>query len=401
MQTVVRSGICATVPSLAPYYLYQAAASTSFFQPIFMVFYQERAGLSLATVLGVQTYFMALRAILDVPFGVVADRTSRRACLVAGMLASAAGMCLVVARPTLVAVVVAETLFAIGMALRSGADSALLYDALKATGGLARYPQAESRSQAVVALASGLSAIVGSTLATYDLTWPWVAGIVAAFLAALAAGWIAEAPAHGRHDASRLRAAARVAARTPAVRWTLGLAALVVSASHVFYYLQQPYMTAAGVPIALFGVVFAATKLVTALVAGGAHRVEERLGPAGTTAAMTVVPVLGLGAMAAVHGPLGAVVIVSRGFLDGLWMPLVNVLMNRLVPSEHRATMLSLQSLVSRLTLAGVIALLGVAAQRLGLAATLGGSACLVAVIGIALCATAPRLPEPPRVIAE
>jgi hypothetical protein len=102
-----------------------------------------------------------------------------------------------------------------------------------------------------------------------------------------------------------------------------------------------------------------------------------------------------------VSGPLGAVVIVSRGLLDGLWMPLVNVLMNRVVPSAMRATMLSLQSLVSRLVLAAVLAVVGVAAERLGLGATLACAACVVAVTGVALSATAPRLPEPPRVIAE
>ena len=43
--------------------------------------------------------------------------------------------------------------------------------------------------------------------------------------------------------------------------------------------------------------------------------------------------------------------ILSRGLLDGLWMPLVNVYMNRLVDSRLRATMLSLQSVLARLGL--------------------------------------------------
>src|SRR5260221_3618986 len=124
------------VPSLAPYYAYQALANASFFQVVFMVFYQERAGLPLATVLWVQTYFMALRAILDVPFGALADRTSRRLCLVAGMMALSVASALVVWWPTLRVIVDAETLFAVVTALRSGADSALLYDLLESAGRL-------------------------------------------------------------------------------------------------------------------------------------------------------------------------------------------------------------------------------------------------------------------------
>src|SRR6185436_5506223 len=140
MQPPVRNATLAMVPSLAPYFVYQALANTSFFQAVFIVFYQERAGLSLATVLWVQTYFMVLRAVLDVPFGVVADRTSRRRCLMVGMLLPALAAGLLVWSPTLVMVVVAETLFAAGTALRSGADSALLYDLLKDAGRLDAYP---------------------------------------------------------------------------------------------------------------------------------------------------------------------------------------------------------------------------------------------------------------------
>src|SRR5258707_1105791 len=172
------------VPSLAPYYAYQALANASFFQVVFMVFYQERAGLPLATVLWVQTYFMALRAALDVPFGALADRTSRRLCLAGGM-----------------------------------------------------------------ALLAGASALV---------VW-------------------------------------------------------------------SPTLPAIAVPLGAFGVVFAATKLVTAAVALRAAQVDDALGARGATIVMAVVGALGLGAMSAASGPAGAAIVLTRGVLDGLWMPLTNV----------------------------------------------------------------------------
>jgi hypothetical protein len=65
--------------------------------------------------------------------------------------------------------------------------------------------------------------------------------------------------------------------------------------------------------------------------------------------------------------------------------------MNRLVPSPVRATMLSAQSLVARLTLAGAIALLGVGTARVGLAATLAGAGVAAALAGAALVQTGPR----------
>jgi MFS family permease len=394
------------VPSLAPYFVYQTLANTTFFQAVFIVFYQERAGLSLATVLWVQTYFTALRALLDVPFGALADRTSRRLCLVAGMLLPACASSLLVWSPTLAVVVVAETLFAAGTALRSGADSALLYDWLKDAGRLDDYPRAESRGQGVAALGSGTTAVLGALLAARDLRLPYVVTAIAGVVGACVAfGLRIDRRAHSARAAGRMRSAAALALASPVLLWCIGLAAFAVSASHVYYYLQQPYLRAIGVPVGAFGVVFAATKLVTAIIATRAPAVDAALGVRGALLVMAGVGTLGLAGMSAAMGAgsavLGAALVLTRGGLDGLWMPLTNVWVNRLVPSELRATMLSLQSLVARLALASVIGLAGVATSHLGLGATLAAAATAVALVGAALLSTAPRLPARSRVIAE
>jgi len=132
------------------------------------------------------------------------------------------------------------------------------------------------------------------------------------------------------------------------------------------------------------------TKLVTALVAAWAYRIDAALGERATVGLMSAVPACGLGAMAFVTGPAGALLILSRGLLDGLWMPLVNVYLNRLVESRLRATMLSLQSVLARFSLSATLAVLGVATARLGVAATLGTVAIAVALAGGALLLAAP-----------
>jgi hypothetical protein len=209
---------------------------------------------------------------------------------------------------------------------------------------------------------------------------------------ALAVGRHASAPSGRATSVGHLmRDAGRLAARSSAVRWVMALAAFAVVSSHVYYYLQQPYLRAIGVPIAFFGVVFAATKAVTALVASGAHRVDAALGPRAATAIMVATPAAGLGAMSLVATPGGATLLLTRGLLDGLWTPLLNVYMNRLVESRLRATMLSAQSLVARLALAGAVAIVGVGTARAGLAPTLAAAAVAAAVAGAALLVSGPR----------
>lgn len=347
----------------------------------------------MATVLGLQSYNTAVRALLDFPLGAVADRTSRRGCLVVAAAAVAVGAAALLAWPGLAAAIAAETLFALGSALRSGADSALLYDGLERAGRLAEYARAEGRGQAVTALASGTTAVVGGLLAAVDLRLPYLATVAAAGLGAAVAAGLAEAGDRRPHRAGAwtlMREAARHARGSAAVRWAIGLAAFAITTSHVYFYLQQPYLETIGVPIGLFGVVFAATKIVTALVAGAAHRVDARVGARGASALMTLVPALGLGAMAAVTSPAGAALVLTRGLLDGLWQPLCNVYQNRLVGSHLRATVLSLQSLVARLALSLTLALLGVGLRVGSLAAALVAVVAAVIALGAALVRGAP-----------
>src|SRR5207244_12410317 len=98
---------------LASYYLYQATASCVFFAPVFFIYYEERVGLGVATILGIQSYYTAVRALLDLPLGAVADRYSRRACLVASAVALPAGSAALLAWPTLALVCAPETRLAL------------------------------------------------------------------------------------------------------------------------------------------------------------------------------------------------------------------------------------------------------------------------------------------------
>lgn len=375
------------------YFLFQATSTSVFSSSIFVVFYEEHVGLTLAVILGLQSYTTAVRALLELPCGALADRWSRRGCLVLSGTALGVASTLLVVWPTFATAVLAETLFASCSALRSGADSALLFDTLRVEERGAEYPGAESRAHAVASMGSAVAAIAGGLLAGVDLRLPYAATALAALATVIVASMLVEKrPADAGGPRGTLAEAAATALRTPVIRWAMGLAAFAVVLSHVYFFLQQPYLKAIGVPVAVFGFVFAATKAVTAIVATQAHRVDDVLGQRATAGLMAVVAAVGLGGMALVAGPIGAVLILTRGALDGLWMPLTNIYLNRVVSSRLRATMLSLQNLGSRLTLAAMLAGLGLVTGVLALDTTLALTALAAVVGGAVLVASHARV---------
>ncbi len=376
---------------LRSYYAFQLLFSSTFYQAIFFVFYAEQVGLTVAAVLSLQSYYVAMRAVLEVPAGALADRWSRRGCLVCAALANAAGVALMVSLPSLPTAIAGETLLAIGTALRSGVDSALLYDGLTSVGAAERYPRAEGRGQAVAAIGSGLAAIAGGTLASFDVRLAYYGTLLMMLGAATVAGGLrgGEVAATRRAPPGQLIAsAAREVADSARIRWVMTLAIFVVVFSHVYFYGQQPLLLELGVPVLWFGFLFAAVKLVTSVVATQAYRVDAALGERGATVVMSGIAVVGLAALSFTGSAWGALLLLSRGLFDGLWQPLIQVYLNRQAASEVRATLLSLQNLAARLALAGVVGGFGFATAQLGLLTTFGLAAACAAIAGTLLVAT-------------
>lgn len=380
---------------LRNYWLYSGGANCAFYSSVFFVFYEEELGLSVAAILALQSYTTALRGLLDLPLGALADRVSRRGCLVWGTACLGTASVTLLLFPSLAGAWFAETLMATATALRSGADSALLYDALESEERRDLYAFAESRAQAITSVGSGFAAIAGGVLASFDLRWPYVATAIVAVLTCSVALRLPDARPSADVERSKrpLREAAHLVRSSSSLLWVMALMVFAVVASHVYFYLQQPFLREIGLPVAAFGIVFAATKAVTALVANYAHRVDEALGERGSAGLMAFLPVLGLGGMALATGPLGALWILTRGLLDGLWMPLANIYVNRRVESRLRATTLSLQSVVGRIVLAAALALMGAATAGASVGTLLGASAVAAAVIGALLAYARPSDP--------
>ena len=359
---------------LPRYYWYQAVSTATLFQAVFFVYYGERAGLSVATVLALQSFNTGLRAALDLPFGALADRVSRRLCLTGASFAVLAGA----ARAAGVAV--AARGVPGGGAVRGGGGAALG----RGLGVALRHPACRRPPRALSArresrAGDGLARLGrrrrgGRRCSPASIsrcrTWPRCSP------RRPARRWRGRWTSGGRPSTSRpaARPHARRCGSPGAPRHPLDARRRRARGHRVARLLLPPAALppCCGVPLALFGVVFAVTKLVTAVVAAAAHRIDAAARPARRRRrSWPRCRRAGSAPWRWCSGPRGALLILSRGLLDGLWMPLVNVYMNRLVESRVRATMLSLQSVLARLVLSATLAALGVATAQLGLGATL------------------------------
>jgi MFS family permease len=309
--------------------------------------------------------------VAEVPSGALADRFSRRGCLVVAGLLQAAAFGVWLALPGFPGYAAGFVVWGLGGALLSGAQEALLHDGLAAVGAADRYATVQGWVTAAglaaqvpaAVLATGLYAAGG--FGPVGLVSVGVA-VVAAVLAlrlpepSVVPGGDDDEEEPGYLDALRL--GVREAAAVPVVRGAVVAVAVVGGFDAIEEYF--PLLAAAWtVPVDLVPPAMLAISLAGALGAAAAG-LAERL-PAAAHAALFATALLLLGVAGALATPL-AIVPVAVGY--GLYRVVLVVVDARLqaaITGPARATVTSVAGFaveVGGLALFGVWALGGLVA---------------------------------------
>jgi len=131
--------------------------------------------------------------LLEVPTGALADRFERRRLLQIGTALEWGSFVILLVSFSFVGFAVAIALSAIGAALRSGAENALLYETLEQDGKAETFERWVGRLNVLGVVAVGLAAVSGSLLDTlfpFELNYPL--SILSLFIATSCSLWLAE-----------------------------------------------------------------------------------------------------------------------------------------------------------------------------------------------------------------
>lgn len=340
---------------------------------VIMPFFREWGGLSFVQIFALQTWFMLMSFLMEVPTGAVADRFGRKVSVACGGFLLAAASLLYGAFPHLAVFVVAETLFAVAITLVSGADEALAYDSLLARGREAEASRVMARLEAAKLAGILAGALVGGVVASrLGVRWPMLLQAVPLGLSGLVALTLAEPPRrkaekgaaegylnllsgglHHFRQAPELRALAIDQVACATFAW------LVI-------WLYQLQLARVGVPLAAYGVVHAAMGLGQIALLSRIALVERAVGGKARLARITaVVPALAMLGLAAATGVPTSVALIVAAASAGLGRPpLFSGPVNRLIPSERRATVLSAISAARTLAVALVYPAVGAILDR-------------------------------------
>ena len=385
------------------YYLFYGVSGFLIWMPIWVIYLQEFRGMSLTQIGSIEAIFWITVVIAEVPTGAVADRWGRRVSLVLGGAMFCVGSVVFAFSSTYVVLLVAYLTIAVAMTMYSGAGHALVYDTLRQLGRTEEYEKHIGRSEAmafgsmlVATLLGGpLVALIGySETILVGAVFMGAAGAVALFLREPPRSEAAISGKPTSRQVSRNSVAAEP--RRSVLGNMLGGVRVVWGSKLLLWYILFATL--------LSGVIMISTDfLIQPLVVhhgvDPASGVETGLAYSGIlmspVAGMVVGSLLAawiakrFGERRSLVIPLmaGALIFLAPTLWDSLWVvvaigvlaavrgmirPIATGYINRRIPSDQRATVLSMFELSTALVVAIVLPQAGAVADAVGFQASFG-----------------------------
>ena len=381
--------------NIRKFYWYRLTKFSLFHIAILVLFYQER-GLSFSQIMILQSVYYFAKVLSEVPTGALADRVGRKKALVLGSFCHSSAYLLIFFSHSLFLFILGEIIAGISMSFAYGADSALAYDTLKHLGKSEDYQRIEGSANSMRHLGFAIFAPLGGLLAAVDLSLPYLASSIGIFFSGLIALTLVEPPGEGqigegstlsarKKSYHEIRESLDLLLADKKILWFVLFFSVIFLATRLGFWTYQPYMKLVGLPLSLFGIVFAAFHLFSALVSRQADRVERLLKEKLMLLVMPILVVLSFVLMSRFLVLWAVSFILIQQVTTALHEPILKTYVNRRTPSQVRATMLSVQHMAGNAAFAVFAPFLGSLVDRFRLENALLIFALVVIILSVLL----------------
>mgnify|MGYP000719144367 CR=1 FL=1 len=355
------------------YQLFAIFSFTPIMLPILVLFWQDN-GLDLFEIYLLQGIFAFSVVLLEVPTGMIADQLGKRTSLVASTLLLFFGFVVYAMGTGFWIFLLSELILAVAVSLLSGADSALLYDTLKALGRESEYQKYEGRSRGLQMVSVAISNIIGGFVGAYSLRLAMWLSAIGPLLSIFIVWGFVEVNQHAARKQSLkasllsyrelLGQSLRFVRKHQMVRWQILFLSILSGSASWLLWMYQPYMKWTGLEIHAFGFAFGIFNLFAAWSSTMAHRVESSLGASRTNQLLILLQISPLLLMSVFIHPLSFLFILGHQAVRGLARPIISDRILQQTYADKRATVLSMGSMGSRLFFAFTGPFIGILAQN-------------------------------------
>jgi MFS family permease len=363
----------------------QKSLVTAYFQlPIIVLFWQD-AGLSMLQIMTLQAVFSISTVLLELPSGIFADLYGRKLTLILAAILDTIGIAVYCTADTFYEFLFAELFLAGFVALQSGADTAFLYDTLKALKRTSEYPKILGNVIFFSTMVLAATNVIGGFIGDYNLRWTLFACLPFVFSACFVSLSLTEPPKSGPTSKlppsirNQLASIRQVIVGDKSLLWIIIYAGIILTFNQAGLWLYQPYFELTGISVFMFGVIFASFQFVAAFAGKWYHHAKERFGERVLLISLVFISTGASLLLGQLIFTLSFTFIFLHQVVRGFYKIIFSDLINQRVESDVRASVLSVQNLVGRILTALIMPFIGFYADVYSIQETFT----LIGVIGI------------------
>jgi MFS family permease len=337
-----------------------------------------------------ETIFHIATFAMEVPTGAVADIFGRKASRILGRFASLLSVILLLVSNSFFWFAISFVFTALSYNLESGAGDALVYDSLKEIGQEEKYMKISGNKELFYQTAGIISFFAGGYLATKSYNIAFVLTIVIGIITILQSFTFRE-PSIGRVHSDneniflkQLKESIRVIINNPKIGFLIIFVEIVMAfCTCIFFYLQN-YLKGNGYNEAKIGLVYAVSSLLAALVAPQVNKIEKKIKEQGL---LLIMPFITVGCIFGVAlSRFEYIFFILLMITESMIYVSTSDYINKMIPSETRATVLSFTSLVFSFFMITVFPLIGFIGDRYSLTTAFKYMAILGSVLVLINC---------------
>lgn len=331
-------------------YLFTFSTSIALTESIWMLFLAYR-GMSLVQIGLLESIFHITSLAMELPTGIIADRFGRKNSRIASRIMALVSTLFMIASHSFWGFCIAFILTAISYNLESGAGDALIYDSLVETETADTYMKIKGRQEVCFRFARIGSLVLGGfvSMISYELAYTLTLGLHG--MTILQALWFTE-PTIGKRSKVELpqnlhlhikESLQTIWAHKHIMPYILYIEMFSLFYTTLYFYLQNA-IKAQGHTEGYIGLVLGASAVFSLVSSAKAHHLAKIFGQRkliwiGSTSALVFFGIIAF-------TPYASMGFMGIALIDGLLYVTFCDYINQLIPSTHRATLLSFQAMI-------------------------------------------------------